>query len=328
MRDAVRTSFARAMYLLGCAPPQWRDLSSRLIALYYHNFTDEGVSSNLDVPAASVRVQLERICERFEFVTAKPMLNRLFNREAVPNSRPALTLTVDDARETVLKVVPILEGLEIPLLLFVPAGLCFRYSLDGQRAWCLRYYCENERFKDASQRSAIFQHVMSASLDELRDLSEHFRAGSRIEDPISSQPLLNAQQLAALARHPLVTLGAHSMSHAPLGMLPPEWCRWEVEASARAVAAIGGDPELFAYPYGSGRAVTPTTTQILADTGIRYAFTTATLAITKRSSPLLLGRTGLNACTDRPYLWGAAGGAFEWSGRLRRRPAIERALTR
>ena len=313
----MRHNFARLLYLFRHAHPGWRNPARCIQALHYHNFTESGARSSLDVPVSFVKTQLQRLSERFCFVNAKAALDRIFQEQELAFPRPGLILTLDDGLQSMERILPVLECLDIPLLLFVPVGLCLDDSLESRRSWCLRYYCETKAFGDGTADSGFFDRVMSADLSELSEIRGQLVEFRQNPDPVSSQPLLSQKRLESLARHPLVTLGSHSMSHAPLGMLPASWCQWEIETSVRVLSNIGGDPELFAYPYGIGRALSDAAEKFLARARVRYAFTTATMSITSRSRPLHLGRTGLEACTDGPYLWGTAMGVYEWSYRIK-----------
>jgi peptidoglycan/xylan/chitin deacetylase (PgdA/CDA1 family) len=68
---------------------------------------------------------------------------------------------------------------------------------------------------------------------------------------------LTAQEVARLAEHELISIGAHSMTHPRLAPLPVPDQRWEVSASKASLEALTGRPvTAFAYPHGSLSAAT------------------------------------------------------------------------
>lgn len=63
-------------------------------------------------------------------------------------------------------------------------------------------------------------------------------------------------ELRELARHPLVTLGAHTVSHRGLARLDDTDLDQELGGSAAHLESLTGKrPTLFAYPYGDARSV-------------------------------------------------------------------------
>ena len=65
-------------------------------------------------------------------------------------------------------------------------------------------------------------------------------------------------ELASLAADPLVTIGAHTLSHPRIGKLALADARREMEASAaRIETMIGIRPRHFAYPFGDVVAAGP-----------------------------------------------------------------------
>jgi len=107
------------------------------------------------------------------------------------------------------------------------------------------------------------------------------------------------------------------MSHQLLTALPEAWCQWEVERSLRYVSELGGDMELFAYPCGDPRALNDSTTKILSLQGVRFAYTTLAVRISRDSQPLSLGRATMFNENSFHYIRGTGGGAFEFWDRVR-----------
>lgn len=86
---------------------------------------------------------------------------------------------------------------------------------------------------------------------------------------------MRAEELRALAANPLVSYGAHTVSHRGLARLPEGEARREIEQSIAAVADMTGrTANAFAYTYGDARSVSPREQQILREVGMRIGVTT------------------------------------------------------
>lgn len=86
---------------------------------------------------------------------------------------------------------------------------------------------------------------------------------------ITSDLAMRKEELVALLANPLVSYGAHTLTHRGIARLPAEESRAEIAGSAEVVTAITGrPPTAFAYPYGDARSVAPRERQALRDLGI------------------------------------------------------------
>jgi len=317
----LRTRFASLMSRLRITPGLWRNSSTSLTALNYHYFTEREPESYLDVRESTVAYHLRMLNERYSFPQLKPSLRQLTEQSKTSSARPCVLITVDDGSTSFNRVLRHFEALDIPVCLFVPIGLCLgKGSLDGARSRCFRLYSElnSGNHKEVAQNPcSFFQVVMNADASELTRLIHKLSALPREEDPISRHELYSPADLEKLARHPLITIASHSMSHQWLARLPEEWCRWEIEASLHHIAEIGGDREVFAYPYGAPGSFGAFSTSVLGQSGVRFAFCTKAQPLSVDSSWYALGRSAVFDCSDPHYIWGTAAGAFEWWDALR-----------
>ncbi len=82
-------------------------------------------------------------------------------------------------------------------------------------------------------------------------------------------------EIAAGAADPLVTIGAHTVSHPILTTLSETQARAEMADSAAAIAArLGRRPEHFAYPVGQPDAAGPREFALARAVGFKTAVTT------------------------------------------------------
>ncbi|MDX3925543.1 MAG: polysaccharide deacetylase family protein [Shinella sp.] len=114
---------------------------------------------------------------------------------------------------------------------------------------------------------------------------------------ITDRLVMREPELKSLVTNPLVTLGAHTISHRALARLDEDEARREMEQSAERVEAIAGRrPDTFAYPYGDRHAVSPREHGIARELGFRVAVTTepGTLDRTSPDRLTALPRISLN----------------------------------
>lgn len=87
--------------------------------------------------------------------------------------------------------------------------------------------------------------------------------------------LMNWDEIRAMAGHPLVTIGAHTVNHRNLKRLSEADARHEVDDVRRILQAeLGEAPRHFAYPYGYASAVGGREVGFARDAGYASAVTT------------------------------------------------------
>lgn len=127
-----------------------------------------------------------------------------------------------------------------------------------------------------------------------------------------SEAVMDREELTALARHPLVSYGAHTVSHRGLAELNNEDLLYEYNESADYVAQITGNrPVTFAYPYGDARSATVRTAGYADWAGFKLSVTTRPGTLTRAAleSPQLLPRISLNGLYQkRRYVEALASG--------------------
>jgi peptidoglycan/xylan/chitin deacetylase (PgdA/CDA1 family) len=102
-------------------------------------------------------------------------------------------------------------------------------------------------------------------------------AGRRYGDPLQpasgcGDQYLTWDQVRELDRSGVVEIGAHTMDHADLPILPAELRRWEVgESKAGLERELGHEVRQFAYPYGAYDAAT---IEAVREAGFETAVTT------------------------------------------------------
>jgi peptidoglycan/xylan/chitin deacetylase (PgdA/CDA1 family) len=122
----------------------------------------------------------------------------------------------------------------------------------------------------------------------LRDLSEQ---AVDIEPPRTTHRPLTEDEVASLAAHRLVEIGAHTATHPRLSAVPVE-TQWEeiVAGKARLEKLAGRDVTSFAYPYGTPSDYTQSTVALVRAAGFRMACTTSPGLVHAGGDPFQLPR--------------------------------------
>lgn len=137
-----------------------------------------------------------------------------------------------------------------------------------------------------AQKLAVFRRITDfvSTADETRTVQQlDAEARRHGVDPlaITRDLTMRADELAELARNPLVSFGAHTITHRGLTRLPEHEARREIGGSMAAVATMTGTAaNAFAYTYGDARSVSPRERQFLRELGIRIGVTTRPGTIT------------------------------------------------
>lgn len=107
-------------------------------------------------------------------------------------------------------------------------------------------------------------------------------------------PVMNAAEIKAMSSHPLVTIGAHTVSHTSLGWLKPEMMKLELLESKTALEQITGrEIEYFSYPYGQIQDMPSIARQLLQQNGYSAAVGSRYSAHNNRRNLYALNRVSL-----------------------------------
>lgn len=96
-------------------------------------------------------------------------------------------------------------------------------------------------------------------------------------DPLAAgrDLVMDWDELRAANRDPLITIGAHTMSHAALAKCSSDEARWQIAASVEHVEhELGARCDHFAYPYGDAGSAGPREFALAKELGLKTAVTT------------------------------------------------------
>ncbi|RCW21469.1 peptidoglycan/xylan/chitin deacetylase (PgdA/CDA1 family) [Ciceribacter lividus] len=232
-----------------------------------------------------------------------------------PGQQPFAAFTLDDGyRNNRDHALPVFERHGVPFTVFVCRGFSERTHtiwwetasaiLDRLRGVDLKDGGEPVHYdlRTRAEKRAAFDHIAEAICahgeEAMIEKLDRAAAAAGIDPKAIVEDLvMSGEELAAFARHPLVTFGAHTVSHRSLGFLDPATVSDEVRRSADYVEEITGRrPLAFAYPYGDRRSVTDASVRAVEDAGLRLAVTTSPGTLSTQSAERLfrLPRISLN----------------------------------
>jgi peptidoglycan/xylan/chitin deacetylase (PgdA/CDA1 family) len=242
----------------------------------------------LEVTPEFLDAALTRIGERFEFVTLAQAARRL--RKGGP---PFAALTFDDGyADTRDAALPILERHAAPATVFLAPGLIERTA----RLWWLELEESIRRLdfielgldegllrlpaRSLREKSAAFERIYWALrarpeaklLDAVAALAAKVGVTSAA---LAENEFLTWDEARAFAGHPLIEIGAHSLTHRRLAQWPAEVARAELaDCKATLEARLGVKVNSFAYPVGDPTSAASREFKLAAETGYEIAVTT------------------------------------------------------
>ncbi|TCR93458.1 polysaccharide deacetylase family protein [Rhizobium sp. BK376] len=112
---------------------------------------------------------------------------------------------------------------------------------------------------------------------------------------IARSLIMDQEELAQVARHPLASLGAHTVSHRAVGRLTEAEAAAEMALSANYVAIITGEqPKAIAFPYGTNAAASPREARLVSELGFAIGLSTRPGVVRSGMPTTLLPRLSLN----------------------------------
>jgi len=226
-----------------------------------------------------------------DLVSLDEMHRRLAEQEF---GRRFACLTFDDGYRDVIRFAyPILRTHQVPFAVYVPTSFPDR---NGELWWLvleaviagrsrIGLVVDNEdRWFDCGtteEKRQLFEALywwlrgLPTEADlrlVIRDLAARYDVDVRA---FCRELCMSWPEIAQLAADPLVTIGAHTVSHSRLSKLGEEAARAEMRSSAAIIeAALGTRPRHFAYPVGDPASAGPREFALASEFGFKSAVTT------------------------------------------------------
>ena len=234
--------------------------------------------------------QMRYVSENFNCIGIDEMIQKLRTGTVEPRS---LVVTFDDGhRDNLELALPILKKYGVPAVIYVTTGFIGktirsfwwydhelivrkldRIKLEW-RGKVVSWRTSGRRAKENAffELNSIFK---SASPEEQIKWMRQLREQAGVLEESQTTDALSWEDLISLDREPLVTIGAHSVSHAVLSQLDPSALRQEMSESKRTLEHKLGHPVAhFAYPFGSNKHAAKREFETARECGFESACTT------------------------------------------------------
>jgi peptidoglycan/xylan/chitin deacetylase (PgdA/CDA1 family) len=286
-------------------PPIWSVLRRRALGpgdvtiLCYHTLGPDtgGVNGWTVLRARDFRAQLAWLVDAYEIIDLDDAL------AGAETTKPALVITFDDGDQGLhAYLLPILRETPVPVTVYVATGQFetrrpfwfdrvvnalqgrARVTLDGIGAWDLPGTGDKAHW-DALR--PIMAALKAAPTDERDHLADQVAAQGQTAPAPALGPMRRAE-LAELAAHPSVTIGAHSHGHELLDQITPDAARDSVARSRNLLQDwTGQEVAHFAFPNGNA---TPALSAMIRDLGFASATVLEERVVPEGADPFALPR--------------------------------------
>jgi peptidoglycan/xylan/chitin deacetylase (PgdA/CDA1 family) len=254
--------------LAECSLPVSTEQGVLLSFLFHSVFKDEAeAQSGLIDPQQGITVAMLREFlshfqkHAYEFVSAKDVLGRL------PAGGRYVLLTFDDGYYNNIRVLPVLEELHVPAVLFISSN----HVKLGRAFWWDVVYREGKKrgCSEIEIRNTIAGYKRHKAADVEILCREQYGANALVTASDLDRPF-TPLELRKFASHPLISLGNHTSDHAILTNYSPAEACAQIQAAQNDICAMTGRrPDMIAYPNGNE---SPAVVDAAYDAGLHLGF--------------------------------------------------------
>ena len=265
--------------------------------LVYHRVIPNGTDMSHFSPQSGLAVSEQAFREQMELISREYSPISLGQAVAIlegdqsQRQKPFVVVTFDDGYQDNLELaLPILEEFQIPATIFVTSGFIDR----SHHAWWLHtgsiikavelldfswrgqdYYFTCETVEEKQRVFERVDKIMKVlPLEEQVALLDVIERSAEV-CPSFVDEFLTWEQVRTLYRHPLITIGAHTVSHAPLAACSAVDLGAELgRGRDRINEELGEEPLFFAFPYGQKEECSQREFQASELAGFKAAVTT------------------------------------------------------
>lgn len=256
----------------------------------------------LEVTPAFLEHTIKRLERKsYQFVSLDEARSRLIERRFETRF---VVVTFDDGfRDNKVWAHPILAKYQVPYTIFVPTefadgvGNLWWLAVESiiARHDQLEVDDRSIRCKTIREKANAFTILRDMVLGQPSQLKEQAfidrlaRRYSFDQAATTRSVCMNWDEIRELAAHPLVTIGAHTVSHPVLAKADESVVRAELTRSREILRQrLQRDVRYLAYPYGSADAVGTREFAIASEVGYQMALTTRTGVLTAGDAERLM----------------------------------------
>jgi peptidoglycan/xylan/chitin deacetylase (PgdA/CDA1 family) len=286
----------------------------RAIILRYHAVTDGSevpyAAPDICLPVGALRLQMAFVKRAYRPVRFDELVEALHRGGALPPR--GLAVTFDDGyADNFHLAFPVLRALDVPATVYVATGA----ADDGEPFWVAAVRVLVLAARDTVRvpgldpvavdsgvdRAAVTKRLVRAlvplSVTERRDRLAAAAAAAGVDLQAALRgTMLSSAQIAELARAGW-TLGAHTVTHGNVALMPAGDAEREIVESRDVLAAASGRPVIhFCYPNTGGqhRYYSDDVAGTLRRLGFRSAAISGSAAISPQVNPYFIPRLGVS----------------------------------
>lgn len=247
-------------------------------------------NENMKVSPAFLTYFIETLLNHgYEIISLDRLHEILINQE---DAKKKVVFTLDDGYvDNLTNALPIFERFNTPFTVYISTSfpdhtaILWWYALEDlvlhnqtiELADGSQYICSNIEEKQ-QVFLAIRQKILKLNQENLADeLKKLFAAYQIPWQSYVKQLSLSWEQIATMVKHPLVTIGGHTINHYALNQLSSNVVIDEITlANQKLQQAIHKKIEHFAYPFGSRYEVGKREIDLVASMDLKTATTTRT----------------------------------------------------
>ena len=325
MRRWLKRVSLQAMYYSGL----YRLISERYAGIGTILLTHKVVSEKADCLATQLTITvhfLDRVIAQLkpiaDFVTLDEVLRRLTCEDSPAAERPFIALTFDDGfRDNLTLALPILRRHGVPATIYVSSGAPDR-SMDAwpwrlEKAICLLSALSIDlpglprsmSLQTLNQKRAAFRMLTRYIHENIRvnrEIAELLLPRARVSDEsLIAEQFANWDELRQLAADPLVSIGAHGVTHASLRDLDEDQVMFElVQGREHLSSELDVAVTHLAYPYGESSDCGPREFALAERAGFLTGVTTriGNIFYEHRDKLMCLPRIGLGGVREETSL--------------------------
>jgi peptidoglycan/xylan/chitin deacetylase (PgdA/CDA1 family) len=287
MRRRVRRLASEVLYRNGHIGRFVRRLRPRAVVLAYHRVGPASFDPfGQGVRPETFQNQLEHLRRHYHVISVEALTDALQQRTLVDRS---VAVSFDDGyADNLHTALPIAAASGVPITVFVTVNGLLGQGLFWWDQLAAAIFAKHGDSGAAYTAALAAQRELKSLMPEVR---ERRLAAWGATDVRESPRPMTLDELEQLAGAPGVSIGAHTMSHRQLSLLPPDDQRHELHECRTALQQLTGQPiRHVAYPFGKRPDVTAETVKIARAAGYEYGFATCPEAVLPHSDRFFLPR--------------------------------------
>ena len=265
-----------SLYFLGIQAvlkPRMGGIGSILMLHRVENVKRKPFSPNFHLSASPEfldRMILRLKTEGYDFISMDETAKRIVNPQDFKDAKPFLSVTLDDGYlDNLTNALPVFKRHQIPFTIYIAPGITeakaalwwedLEHIIAAQKKITVELPSGSKEFDLSTVKNKhaaykfLLEHLMLDTDQYVQREIVHklckaygFDCAAHVKKHV-----MNWDQVIALSKDPLCTIGAHTVNHYALSKLPLEDVKNEIIESRDIITQkLGSEPKHLAYPYG------------------------------------------------------------------------------